>query len=419
MHLLASIGVGVSGHLAWLSTTGKQPFGCSVGSGFDCNDVLNSPWSRWAGLPVGFVAMVFYAALFVALLFLGPNEPLKRQGRTWRVLILLAAAAMSAAIWFIGLQVRIGSFCPYCMITHGCSLMLAVLIFWHSPLGGHRRHHKKMNQVSISTKSALAWTGMGAFLLLLLIAGQFLNQPEYELEQQSNRATAKSTPSQSTPRNALSQTNINIDATGKANPPAIKQRQVDYGFTTIDIATVPLKGSFNAPHVIMKMFDYTCKHCRDLHHHLENAFTRYGDQFAVVLLPVPLDRDCNPLVVRTPPDHIYGCELAEIALAVWHADPEVFETLHNWLFDSNKPRTPQAARSYAADLIGTDRLKQAMRNPAIHQQIKDDVDLYTRASNQTVLPKLVIGKAVGGPPGSEKVLMNVLEKTLGLIPIKP
>ena len=38
----------------------------------------------------------------------------------------------------------------------------------------------------------------------------------------------------------------------------------------------PVLGDPEAKYVVVKMFDYTCRHCRKLHHHLERARKRYG-----------------------------------------------------------------------------------------------------------------------------------------------
>jgi len=82
----------------------------------------------------------------------------------------------------------------------------------------------------------------------------------------------------------------------------------------------------NAPKKMAKLFDFTCHHCRDLHHLLSSFRAKHSNELAVISLPLPLNADCNPTVKRTQPAHVDACEFARYALAVSAA--AVWITLH-------------------------------------------------------------------------------------------
>ena len=78
-------------------------------------------------------------------------------------------------------------------------------------------------------------------------------------------------------------------------PPKIERRLI--GVTgdkfKLDIRQWTLLGKPEARYVFVEMYDYTCPHCRNTHRAIRGAFDRFGDDLAVIALPVPLDRKCN------------------------------------------------------------------------------------------------------------------------------
>ena len=92
-----------------------------------------------------------------------------------------------------------------------------------------------------------------------------------------------------------------------------------------------------------RLMDYTCPHCRKMHAHLREAMDRYGDQLAVVILPMPLELDCNKLVPATDPSHRGACKIARTALAVAEVDPSKFLDFHNFLM-AERGESPRRRR---------------------------------------------------------------------------
>ena len=91
----------------------------------------------------------------------------------------------------------------------------------------------------------------------------------------------------------------------------------------------PLLGNPDAKYIFVEMFDYTCPHCRSTHRAIDGAFKEYGDDLAVIALPVPLDGSCNDTVRNTSSSHANACELARISVAVWRVDRSKFRDFHD------------------------------------------------------------------------------------------
>jgi protein-disulfide isomerase len=139
----------------------------------------------------------------------------------------------------------------------------------------------------------------------------------------------------------------------------------------------------------------------------------YGDDLAVVSLPVPLNSACNSTVRQNHANHANACELARIAIATWRVNPSKFTKFHCWLFESNFARTPHAARTYAARLVGAKKLNAELAKPYASQYIAKHVQLYQRAGAGAV-PKLMFPRStMVGQVTSSSTLTNMIEKELG------
>lgn len=95
---------------------------CSIVEG--CEEVLNSPYSEWKGMPVSLFGAVYYLAVFVLLAVFFDS------GRT-KILSFLArfaAVGLLASLYFLYLQLFvIGAVCLYCLGSATTSVLLFVL----------------------------------------------------------------------------------------------------------------------------------------------------------------------------------------------------------------------------------------------------------------------------------------------------
>lgn len=173
----------------------------------------------------------------------------------------------------------------------------------------------------------------------------------------------------------------------------------------------PLLGSPDAKYIFVEMFDYTCPHCQKTHGAIDGAFDRFGDDLAVIALPVPLDGSCNDTVTNTSSSHRNACELARISVAVWRVSPSKFKEFHDWMFE--RTRSTAAARSQAEKLVGKEKLKAELDLPHAKNYISRHVELYKRVGRGSV-PKLMFPKStMTGAVTSSTTLCSTIERELG------
>jgi protein-disulfide isomerase len=175
----------------------------------------------------------------------------------------------------------------------------------------------------------------------------------------------------------------------------------------------PLIGNPDAKYIFVEMFDYTCPHCRRTHGSIAGACKRYGDDLAIIALPVPLDGKCNSTVSSTSSQHASSCEVSRLAVAVWRVKPSAFGEFHDWLFESTGNTRVSVARKKAEELVGTDALTAELANPYAGQYIEKHVDLYKRVGAGAV-PKLLFPNAtLTGAVSSTTTLCNTIDRELG------
>lgn len=184
------------------------------------------------------------------------------------------------------------------------------------------------------------------------------------------------------------------------------------GDTKLDARQWPLLGKPDAKYVFVEMFDYTCPHCRDMHHSLDGAFKKYGDDLAVITLPVPLNASCNNQVSQTETLHVESCKLANLAIAVWRVKPSKFHEFHNWLFESATPRTAAAARQRAIQLVDKEALDKVLAKQVPQKFVASHVKLYAKAGGGSIPKMLFPNITLVGNVGTDS-LCQTIERELG------
>ncbi len=111
--------------------TGALPVFCTEGGG--CEAVRQTVYARPFGVPLPLVGVVAFLVLGVLALLRGARA---RQAN-----LLVAGAGGLFAIAFLGIQVKIGQFCPFCVTVDSSSILLAVMAVeryrsgWDHPSG--------------------------------------------------------------------------------------------------------------------------------------------------------------------------------------------------------------------------------------------------------------------------------------------
>jgi uncharacterized membrane protein/protein-disulfide isomerase len=361
----AAAGV-ISTYLLVMSlSAGGRPVGCGAGSG--CDEVLGSRWSRVLGAPVTLPAVLLYGVVLAAAVVRHRSPHSLRRLWSSRLLWGAAGSILAAAGWFIGLQgMELGVFCGWCLTDHGLGILTAVAI---------------LGTETAQRSFRPAWFLSGVILTGLLAVLQVFG-PAVE------------------PRTA---------------PLAARQIEILEGRLLLRVGEAPLLGAPDAPQQVVVLFDYCCPHCRQTHAQLLEVLGRAPERLAMVLLPTPLNRECNPAVEETEPRFADACALARLALAVWRTDRGRFAEFDRWLFESEQPRTKQAAQEEAARLIGAASLEKSLADPWVEEQLRTNVEAYAASGIEQIPVLLAPGRAgVSGRAADTAALVQVLEAELGL-----
>jgi uncharacterized membrane protein/protein-disulfide isomerase len=178
---------------------------------------------------------------------------------------------------------------------------------------------------------------------------------------------------------------------------------------TLDVKQWPLIGKPDARYIFVEMYDYTCPHCRNTQHAIKGAMKQYGDDLAIVVLPVPLDASCND--AASGGGHAGACDLAKIAVAVWRADPVKFREFHEWVFSSHA--TPTTARTKAEQMVGAEKFRREYASKTPSEYIRRHVELYKKVGRGSV-PKLMFPRStINGEVNSTATLTSTIERELG------
>lgn len=435
---LAALGATVvSAYLGWVTATSGTVAGCGSDGVFDCSHVMTSRWSKVLGISVSVPSLLLYAAVLTLLTV--PRHVSERfDSLRWPAITFAAFSAGFAALWFVGLQLfSVEHLCPYCLAVHACGLLLTVVMLVKQPAG------QKMTCVL----AAVGLVAVGA-----LVTAQLLTPaPEkFEIIEYTSPAISPSgTPdtdavedqvpelfeapiSQTGKSNRTTDLNLALlslinpaqyltsqvtvrdepAATNSEKPKADTKRELRTATilndVQLDITKWPLIGSPDAEFVFAEMLDYTCPHCRQTHATVHSALKRHNNRIGIIVLPVPLNTACNPHVQTTAPIHNDACKLAHLSIAVWHLQPEKFDSFHHWLMTT--PVNYSAAFAKASTLVGQDELKKELSTDIPAAYIAKNMKLYERA-HKGVIPKLLFPSAsIVGAVTTPERLMGIIKQ---------
>ena len=368
--------------------------GC--GGGSPCDQVLSGRWSAVGGvLPVSSLAAGAYLAMLVASLFIGPATEASVRRLAWSAMLVLVGAAAGSAVWFTIVQKWIiGAFCPYCMATHLTGLLLAALVIWQAP--------KQFDEDPIDVAPA---------------------NPEFASEAGSadRRRVAGPFPVVGLAAGGLAMAGL-LAALQVGIAPADVSRggeSLNDNVAALDPRAVPLVGSPDARYLVTLLFDYKCPHCQRLHFMLDEAVRRYGGKLAFALCPAPLNRQCNPYILQDVDAFNDSCELAKVSLAVWVAKREAFPAFDHWMFSLDSgdiwhPRSLDAARARAVELVGAAKFEAARADPWINRYLQASIRIYGDTGGNAI-PKLVFGpRWVTPQPNDADGLVAILQSSLSV-----
>ena len=395
LNLLALV---LSVMLSWQSLSGNGMPGCSGES--SCNDLLNSRWSKLAGiLPVSALAVSVYLAMWVAGYFLRHGTEPSVRRLAWKTILVLAGVVAGSAVWFFILQKWIiGSFCLYCMITHASGMVLSSMILWRAFVEFDSQSVPSPvpapDPVTASLSTELLPLRARRLPILLYAAAGLFVAGAFAAVQVASVPTA-----------------VYSDGSAQEELPVI------------DYQNVPMVGSPGAPYIVTLLFDYQCSHCQRLHFMLPEVVSRYNGRLAFALCPTPLSAQCNRFVPRDVEGFKNSCELARLGLMVWRTNREMFTEFEEWMFsyesgDRWQPRTLEATREKVIGWIGETAFQAAADDGWITLYMQQSIDLFgkTLRGGEGAIPRMIFGSRWVIPdPESADDLISILQESL-LVP---
>ena len=378
---LATLALVLSAIMSWHNLMGGTMAGC--GGGSPCEQVLNSSWSRIAGiLPVSGLAMGVYLAVIAINFFLGPGTETPVRRMAWKVLLILMGSIVGSAIWFFILQNWIiGDFCPWCMTAHTTGLLLAVLVI----RGAIKEFEVRSHNIPSARYGIKYISGM--VLIGLLMSGLL----------------------------AASQVSFNRSVVYSGGNPRDEMPTIDY-------EKVPMVGSPDASYIVTLLFDYQCSQCQKVHFMLNEAVRHYNGSLAFALFPAPLNSECNPFIHSNADAFKNSCDLARIGMAVWLADRVAFPVFEDWMFmfesgNNWQPRNLETARGKAIELVGQTKFDAAFSDPWIGQYLQTAIQIYgqTLQNGMGGIPKMIFGPVWVIPqPDNAAGLIRILQQRLAV-----
>ncbi|MFI4859761.1 MAG: vitamin K epoxide reductase family protein [Phycisphaerales bacterium JB063] len=391
----------LAAYLAWQGFTTAQLAGCGEGTG--CDVVLNSAWSKVFGVPVGLFAAVNYGVMLGLTFALTPKRSAKTLLLAGRLLVILSVATILAISWFVALQVFvIEELCKYCLADHAAGLVAAVLVLFLVGRAGRQdvavdaSADDSAPETQVSSPSvpgpapALSWQAFAVCALIGLLCTSAFAGVQVAFK----------------PKLYQTQDIDLADTFGGDG----REISLSGGRYTFYVNQLPLLGSPDAEHIMIAMVDYQCPHCRTMNERLQKAMDLYGDQVAIIFLPMPLDSECNPGM--TGQKFAGSCELGRLCLAVGRESPEAYVKFHQWLF--NEVPSLEVARRYAEKLVGAERLNAHFESGWVNHQLTMDINAH-RDTGGGGVPKLFIGsQVITGSVETDEELFKLLENNYNL-----
>ncbi len=301
----------------------------------------------------------------------------------------LAICFAGAAVWFYGILIFVlKEFCPWCASAHLIGLTCAGLLVWI------------LKKKEAGTGNIGLGAGGGILAMAVFILGQtFGPVPD------THAVTRESLEPEDRTRA--------VHARGAGRVVSVFENKKFY-----NTGTLPHLGPADAPHVLVKYFDFTCAACKDMHEHLKMVVGKHPGQFCIIMLPVPLNRACNEFFPPGAEDLKHACALCRLGLAGWRAQPDAYPEVHEILF-TRPVLDAEIAEIAVAQIVGEEALEKALRDPWIEEVLAANINDFRQLTATTVrMPKLLVGKdhMLHGVTKSPEVLLRTLEKEFNLPP---
>lgn len=348
---------------------------CTARGVINCDAVLSSKWSKFAGLPTALWGFFFFSVMSAWYIVVGRPSGSMR----WLHSLVLLGTAL-ATLGVIGLAfimyVKIGEICPFCATTHVVTAVLFILTFLLRPRSeesGGARPGRPVGPAPTSDSLAghPSINLLIAFALLAVMTAaagwtsfQFLREKAYAAEYRKRWESYEAD---------VSAVYLRF----------MEQPTIDLPLTSND----PIRGDVNAPHTLIVYSDFLCPFCKTLSEILDKKLRDYPGRIRVVFRHFPMDTMCNPgLNQNLHPGACAAAVTAEAARIL--GGSEAFWKTHDALFADQKGFRG-GAQKWVKDhalTLGIDPeilWKKATGSSSTWNRIKEDVKKATELGTKS------------------------------------
>lgn len=345
---------------------------CEAGKLVDCDAVLSSKWSTFAGQPTALWGYGFFSVMCAWYIIVGRPA----GSRRWLHSLVMIGTGM-ATLGVIGLAfimyVRIGEICPFCSATHVVTVLLFILTILLRPRieTSGIRQPLAPDPISDVRTTHPSIRLLAAFVLLAVMttaagwAGfHFLREKAYAEEYRKRWASYEAD---------LSAVYLRF----------MEQPRIDFSLTADD----PIRGDIHAPHTLIVYSDFLCPWCKTLADVLDKKLQEHAGRIRIVFRHFPMDTMCNAGISQNL--HPGACAAAVTAEAArLLGGPEAFWKTHDALFADQKGfrAGPQKFVRDLAVKLGIDSetlWKKATGSTSTWNRIKEDVKKATELGTKS------------------------------------
>lgn len=365
------------------------------GGGANCAAVLASPYSYFPArtsdesdgkprVPVAFLGMVYYSCLFVWLVCIGVPDR-ERAIFHWVPLFVVGLGLAGSAYYIRIMFTHIDEWCPWCMVTHGLNLIIAVclIVMWPKL----KRKSKGEPAQAAPPKSGVKASGEPRGLphpttrvvgvcVLALVATAYgeLNMLGLKTFKKAATSNKKNFHLCYTEMQKLLGNSERIYRAFMENEPRdIPLRDHD-----------PSRGAKDAPVHLVIFSDFECPGCKRFETYLKETIEPFLEgNLRVTFKHYPLDSKCNAKTRTTM--HPKACLAAKLADAAGNAGGEAaFWKAHDYLFEHQdalkKGEIDASSMAKELGVSGPLPLDSAETQEQISEDIEDAAKLGIRAT---------------------------------------
>ena len=291
IRLGAVVGLCICGFLAYRQLSGSLVTLGGCAGDWNCEEIFKSRWGSILGIPVVLLAVAAYVTIFVLSV-----EPVRKLGRYADIVLGgLGIALLFGSLWFVGLQISFGVKCTFCLLAQFVGIVVGGMILKSLCEAIHFK-------VKVSAVQTFA---LAALLSAALIGGNFISSG-----------------------NELSKGDDVVVADGGQVYEDGFYKFPNLGLS-VERGKFPTLGNPRAQKAVVVLLDYSTISGQLIHPHLTELVDSLGDQLAIIIIPVPLDNDCNEFCDSL--DSANACKMATYAYAAWEANPRTYKTFHDFL----------------------------------------------------------------------------------------